>query len=94
MSADRVIAQQSERTASRVIDGRAVVIVIDRQKIHTLNEVGARIWELADGRTVDEIADAITREFAVERGVALADTRRFLEHLRELGAIELTGAPA
>ena len=48
----RTIIRQAERTASRVIDGRAVVIVLDAQTLHTLNAVGTRVWELADGRSL------------------------------------------
>ncbi|MFW5920806.1 MAG: PqqD family protein [Polyangiales bacterium] len=82
--------RQSDRTASRVVEGQAVVIVIDRQKLHTLNEVGTTIWELADGRTLGEIADGIVEEFEVDRDTALADARKFVEQLARLGALELT----
>lgn len=83
---------QSERTAARVIEGRGVVIVIDQQKLHTLNEVGTRVWELADGRALSEIVDAVTAEFEVERAQALDDVRKFVEEMCGLGAIELRKA--
>lgn len=86
----RAILTQAQRTASRTIDGRAVVIVIDEQVLHTLNPVGTRVWELADGRSVAAIADEITREFAVDAETALADVSRFAEKLRDLGALEVT----
>jgi hypothetical protein len=78
---------QSERTASRTLEGRAVVVVIDDKQLHTLNAVGSRIWELADGRALSEIVETITREFAVDREQALADTRKFVEELRQFGAL-------
>lgn len=81
--------RQSERTASRVIDGKAVVIVLDAQKLHTLNEVGTRVWELADGRSLASIADALAADFEVDRETALADAMRFADQLRALGAIDL-----
>jgi hypothetical protein len=80
---------QVQRTASRTIDGKAVVIVIDAQKLHTLNSVGTRIWELADGRTLGDIADAIVSEFEVDRDTALADSRKFVAQMRDIGAIEI-----
>ncbi len=80
--------RQSRRTAARTIEGRAVVIVIDEQKLHTLNGVGTRVWELADGRSVGAIADQIATEFEVDRAVALRDVGRFVGELEALGALE------
>jgi len=85
------VFRQAERTASRVLDGRAIVVVIDRQYLHTLNRVGTRIWELAglDGRRVDEIADALAREFDVDRRTLLDHVVKFAEELLEVEAVEL-----
>ena len=85
---------KSARTAARVIEGRAVVIVIDRQELHTLDAVGTRIWELADGRTLGDIVDVLVREYEVTRETALADARAFLSDLDRLGALTSTEAPA
>lgn len=81
--------RQADRTAARVIDGKAVVIVIDRQKLHTLNAVGTRIWELADGRRLGDIADILQEEFEVDRTTALSDATRFVAEMVQLGAVEL-----
>lgn len=80
--------RQHDRTASRTVDGKAVVIVIDQQKLHTLNAVGTRVWELADGRPFSEIVDTIVSEFEVDRETALRDATAFVEQLRSLGALE------
>jgi len=80
---------QSSRTASRVVEGRAVVVVIDTQALHTLNAVGTYVWERAEGRTVGEIVDSLVEEFDVERGRAEADVCAFVEKLVALGALEL-----
>lgn len=81
--------RQSERIAARVIDGKAVVIVLDAHRLHTLNEVGTRVWELADGRSLASIADALAADFEVDRETALADATRFVAELQALGAIDL-----
>jgi hypothetical protein len=39
----------------RLENGSAVVLHLDTAQYHGLNEVGAAIWELADGRSFDEI---------------------------------------
>lgn len=77
---------QHERTASRVIGGKAVVITIDENQVHVLNGVGTRVWELADGRPLDAIVDAIVDEFEVERAQAMLDVCRFAERLVAVGA--------
>ena len=50
------IPHRAQRTAARVVEGRALVVVLDDQALHTLNEVGTRVWELCDGRDVAAIA--------------------------------------
>ena len=50
--------RQGQRTASRVIDGKAVVITIDRNELHVLNAVGTRVWELSDGRSLEDIIES------------------------------------
>lgn len=83
------VVKQSDRTASRIIDGKAVVVVIDQQQLHTLNPVATRIWELADGRTLDQIVDVIVTEYEVEREEAMKDAVALVDELMRLGAVEL-----
>ena len=85
---------QAQRTAARVIEGKAVVVVIDDQVLHSLNAVGTFIWERADGRTVGAIVDALAQEFDVDRTTAKSDALRFLRELVEAGAVELGGSSA
>jgi hypothetical protein len=81
--------RQSERTASRVIDGRAIVIAIDQNQLHVLNGVGTRVWELMDGRPLADIVDAIVAEFEVDQSRAWMDVRAFAEQLVALGAVRI-----
>ena len=70
------------QTAGRVIDGEAVLILADDSEINILNEVGSRIFALADGsRTVAEIAGLISEEFAIDTAAALNDVVEFLDDL-------------
>ena len=80
---------QNERTASRVLDGKAVVITIDRNQLHVLNAVGTRVWQLADGRSIDAIAEQIVQEFEVDRERAQADVLAFAEQILSVGAARL-----
>lgn len=83
---------QNERTACRVIEGKAVVITIDRNQVHVLNSVATRVWELADGRPLDAIAAAIVAEFEVEPAQARLDVCGFAAQLVSLGAARFSGA--
>jgi hypothetical protein len=92
-----VIAQdakpkRSPRIAARVVDGKALIVVIDHKQLHTLNEVGTRVWELCDGRSVAAIAEALQAEFAVDSATALSDVQRFVHELQAIGALELEAA--
>ena len=70
------------RTASRVIDGEAVIVIPEGNIVKVLNDVGSRIWELADGtRTVDEITQIIYDEYEVDRDQAKKDVIEFVEEL-------------
>jgi hypothetical protein len=92
VSGERLVP--NERTAHRIIDGKAVVITIDENQVHVLNGVGTRVWELCDGRALDEIVDQIVLEFEVERSRALADVHAFARQLVAVGAAQLIGGPA
>jgi 2-polyprenyl-3-methyl-5-hydroxy-6-metoxy-1,4-benzoquinol methylase len=77
--------------ASRVIDGEALVVMIHERKLHRLNSVATRVWELCDGRSIADIAAAIGAEFEVELAVAREDVREFIAELLGLGAVQLEG---
>ena len=70
------------RTASRVIDGEALIVIPEENTVKVLNDVGSRIWELADGsRTVGEIAEVIYNEYEVDKDQAKSDVTEFVEEL-------------
>ena len=77
----------------RNIAGEAILVpirqhVADLESIYTLDEVGARIWELIDGqRRVKEIRDAIVGEYEVSPDVAEADLVEFIQQLEEVGGV-------
>lgn len=92
LRAGQVRFEQCGRTASRVIDGKAIVITIDSNQLHVLNDVGTRVWQLADGRTLEAIVDAIVDEFDVDREQASLDVCRFAEQLLAIGAAQIPKA--
>ena len=78
---------------SRKIAGEFILVPIrsktaDIDGLYTLNEVAARIWELADGkRTVQEIRDAMVEEYAVESAEAEKDLVEMLQQLESIGVL-------
>jgi len=66
----------------------------DLESIYTLNDVGARVWELIDGhRTLADLRDAVVAEFDVTPERAEADVEVFLARLLDIGALRAAGAP-
>lgn len=81
---------RAERTAFRVVGGEGLLMVIDRQELHRLNEVGTRVFELCDGATpISGIVASIVREFAIDADTAQADVEHFVSELGRAGALSL-----
>ncbi|MFA5410501.1 MAG: PqqD family protein [Candidatus Omnitrophota bacterium] len=75
---------KSTDTASRIIEGQAVVIHLKKQpaEINIFNQTGTRVWELLDGkRTIEEIVREIYEEFEISRGEAFAEVAKFILNL-------------
>ena len=67
----------------------AVALDVEQGKIYSVNVVGSRILELLQGGIDEEgIVDNISREFAVNRDIARADVRVFVQQLLEMKLIE------
>jgi len=78
---DETRVQRNPDAVWRSFDHELAVILPESSAIRTLNEVGARCWELADGRTFRAIVDALEGEFDVPRSVLERDVRDFLAEL-------------
>ena len=73
---------RSDDNAVRTIEDTVFVMNPNTSELHSFNEVGRRMWELADGsRTVAAIAEAIVEEFAVDAQTAQTDALEFLGEL-------------
>jgi len=78
--------------SSRVIDGRAVIVVMPRETLHSLNPSGTLLWSSieAEGQTRSSLRDALASRYDLDQARADSDVDRFLEQLTELGAIEVS----
>ena len=78
----------AEHVRGRRLEHEAVVVLPERGDVKVLNEVGAQIWQLADGtRSVREIVAAVCAEFKAPLAVVEADTLKFLAELQQKGLI-------
>ncbi|WP_053234294.1 PqqD family protein [Sandaracinus amylolyticus] len=72
------------RAVARRVAGRMVVVTLPGLETRVLNEVGARVVELADGRTLGEIVEVVASELDADREVVRRDVRAFvLDLVRE-----------
>ncbi len=85
--------QKSSMVVSRRVADEVILVPIrqnvgDLQRIYTMNEIGARVWELLDGKgTVADMVSAIGSEYEVEPAQAEADVVGFLAQLESIGAV-------
>jgi len=73
----------------------AVLLDIEQGLCFSLNPVGTRIWEMIkDGRSVDEIADALEEEFRLPRTQLLTDISDFVNQLENMRLVGNQPSPS
>ena len=85
---DETVIRRASSALSRAFDHEVAVILPTANAVRVLNEVGARIWELADGRTLAQILDVLVNEYEVERTQLRVDAEAFLSELQGRGLLE------
>lgn len=64
--------------------------IADMNRLFTLNETGACIWELIDGKkNVGEIVEKFTEEFDIDHETATKDILSFIENMSNYLIIKL-----
>ncbi len=82
------------QVAARILDGEAVIILGETSEVVVLNEVGSRIWDLADGRrSLADISRQVAAEFEAEPGQIEADIHRFVHSLIQDKMVTLSSTP-
>jgi hypothetical protein len=86
---------KDDNLMARNIAGETLIVPIrnsvgDLNSIYTLNEVGARVWQLIDGRmSANEIVQTINAEYDVTADDAARDVVELLDSMQEAGLIRL-----
>ena len=75
----------------RNVGGEGVIVHQDAGEIMAVNDTGARVFELADGkRSLQDIATAVAERYPrQDKEQVLSDVLAFAEQLLEAGALEL-----
>jgi hypothetical protein len=87
------IYKKSDAIVFRKIADEYILVPIrnnvgDLESIYTLNEVGARIWELVDGKTkIGDIKERLVEEHDVTPEEAEKDILEYMQQLEEIKAI-------
>ena len=87
------------------VDGELVFMNVLEDRIHSLEGIGQRVWELLDGDgdgngdgdgwvELGPVVEALCEEFEVDASTCQRDVAVLLEELRGSGLVELQGEPA
>lgn len=58
--------------------------LVDFNALIALNDTGAYLWEqLKDDKTQEQLADALLKEYDVDRASAISDVNEFIDSLRK-----------
>ena len=78
---------------STTVDQDVVLLNTLTNQYYSLDEVGAGLWNLlAEGRTLRDAHQALLQDYEVEPAQLEQDLLELIEHLRENGLVEITGA--
>ncbi len=88
------IARSPAVAARRLGDEFVVMSAVD-STLYTLSEVGAALWEAADGRTslAEIVSGNVCRKFDVDQETALRDAEEFARALAERGVLLVSSEP-
>ena len=87
--------EKDPNVVSREIAGEQILVPIrkksaDMAAIYVLNETGAQIWSLLDGRrSLSEIVAILAEEYEVQPDIAKADLVEVTDELMKLGMLRL-----
>jgi Coenzyme PQQ synthesis protein D (PqqD) len=92
MEPDTIYVRNDRVVSRRLVDDLLLVpirnSVAELVALYTVNDVGARVYELIDGkRRVSEIVDTVVAEFDVSAETAESDVHEFIAQLLQIEGI-------
>lgn len=91
---DTSVLKKNPDIVTRTIEDETILMPIYKTSdeincIYTLNDVGARIWELIDGkRNLGKIKKTLLEEFAASEKELEKELNKFLKDLKEIKAVK------
>ena len=81
---------KGEEVVHKEIESKSVLLNLENGSYYTLNKTGTFIWSLLDGKTtVKQLAELLTKNFAVTKDEASKDVFALIANLKKEGLIEL-----
>ena len=83
------VPHQSSSIVTRKTGNEYVLVplsdnIADMDSVYTLNETGAFLWELIDGkRCIDDLVEALVAEYNVNRDNAEKDVFAFINNMKK-----------
>lgn len=78
----------SENISWKLLQDKVVAVNLTNGNYYTMNPVACSAWKLiADGKTDEEIIDAICEEYDVDRTTAAADVQEQLSYWKSEGML-------
>jgi hypothetical protein len=88
----RTILIQNQNCTVRPIGNGLVIVSPEDGETHSLDRIGAFIWERIDGKNdLESILGVILREYEVDADIATKDLQSFIFQLLEAGLIRPAG---
>lgn len=92
LAGDAVVVRNGGLLTTEV-DGELMAMTVDRGICYALDGIGTRIWGLiAEPRAVDDICEALVREFDVDPAVCREQVVELLQDLRVEGLVTVRTA--
>lgn len=84
----KMILAHNKEYPVRAIGGGLVIVNPDENETHSIEDIGAFIWNRIDGKNnLDTILDEILGEYEVAASTAAQDLQAFISQLMEAGLV-------
>ena len=81
--------RQNLHAAASVIAGEAAVLTPSDSRLHLLDPVATRVWELCEGVTLESLVTELMKEFDGEAAEIARDVESLLKEFQALGVVEV-----
>jgi len=90
LDARSIVVVSPRQVSSQLVGGEAAILDLDRGVYYGLDEIGARIWNLAQAPTsVDALCEVLVREYDVDRERCERSVVTLLGELVAKGLVEI-----